>query len=113
VGTIGLIAGIILVLILWGIVEHAAVEVDRSPERDARRPRYRSYWQFFALLVANGLTLAAYFLIGTTVTSATVLALFLGYFVFRHFLFRSPTMQARFLTSPLSSDAPTPKSRET
>ena len=109
--TIALIAGIILVLILWGIVEHSAAEVGRSAEREPQRPRYKTRWQILAILLANGLSLGAYFYISPIAGAITVVALFLIYSVFRYLLLHSAAMQRRFLTTHLPPDVPTANNR--
>lgn len=102
---IALIAAAILVLIVLGTIDHSAAEFGRSVEGGAPRPRYKPHWQAVALIVANGLVIAAYFYSGITAAALTTGALFLSYIVFRLFLFRSPRMQRRFLTVPLPPDA--------
>ena len=109
-----IIAAIILVLLIWGFVEHAAVEVGRSSEKQAWRPRYKRRWQVVGILLAAGLVISAYCYVSYTAALVTIGVLLVGYFiVFRYLLERSSAMQRCFLKDHVSPNASTSDNRNT
>lgn len=104
--TIGVIAIIIIVFIVWGTYEYTTAQLLRSPERAARHPRYKARWKLLAYIIANSLLLSAQTSYGFIAVAGTAAALGIAYIAFRHLLFRNPSMQRMFLTHSLPSNAP-------
>ena len=108
---IAIIAAIVLLLLIWGFVEHAVVEVARSQESQTWRPRYKTLWQVLGILVAAGLVISAFCYVSYIAALVTLGLLYPAYIVFRYLLERSSAMQRCFLRDHVSSKASTSSNR--